>query len=45
VEPTSKLAGSEVVIVMEDKSGVEVLVEEQEGINKIKAVIKPTTRQ
>jgi hypothetical protein len=45
VEPTSKLAGSEVVIVTEDKSGVEVLVEEQEAINKVKAVIKPTTRR
>ena len=45
MEPTSKLAGSEVVIVMEDKLGVEVLVEEQEVINKVKAVIKPTTRQ
>jgi hypothetical protein len=45
VEPTSKLAGSEVVIVTEDKSGVEVVVDEQEVIAKVKVVTKPIISQ
>jgi hypothetical protein len=41
VEPTVKLSGSKAFIVMEDKSGADVLADEQDIISKVKAAIKP----
>jgi hypothetical protein len=45
VEPVVKLAGSEVNIVMEDKSGEVLVVDEQEVVTNGKEPNKTITRQ
>jgi hypothetical protein len=45
VEPVVKLAGSEVNIVMEDKSGEGLVVDEQEVVTNVKEPNKTIIRQ